>query len=130
MSNMHHIYIYISISILSLGSQVQVVCSMENCDVSPSTLTGCVGGPRATAMASLWPWPSTTGHRRFHDHHGPPIDFLDSPNLIHGFFSKPQVRLQTCTVPEADPSLDLIQQTCYPSVDMEKMAVKWPLDGF
>ncbi|CAL1156349.1 unnamed protein product [Cladocopium goreaui] len=36
--------------------QVQVVCSMENCDVSPSTLTGCV-------------------------------------------------RLQTCTVPEADPCL-------------------------
>ena len=23
--------------------EVQVVCSMENCDVSPSTLTGCAG---------------------------------------------------------------------------------------
>ena len=35
-------------SYASYISQVQVVCSMENCDVSPSTLTGCAGGPRAT----------------------------------------------------------------------------------
>ena len=31
---------------LSFGAlEVQVVCSMENCDVSPSTLTGCARGP-------------------------------------------------------------------------------------
>jgi len=25
-----------------MALEVKVVCSMENCDVSPSTLTGCV----------------------------------------------------------------------------------------
>jgi hypothetical protein len=32
------------------------------------------------------PWGTGAPSRKSHGHHGPPIDFLDSPNLIHGFF--------------------------------------------
>ena len=129
-------------SSIHIGSQVKVVCSMENCDVSPSTLTGCARGPSRSqprfGHGSASPWSSTaTGEchvfffsenrcRKFQGHHGhgPPMDFLgthpDSSNFTMSFFwfswprsvqshlHKSQVRLQTCTVPEADPSLDFI----------------------
>ena len=36
------------------SSEVQVVCSMENCDVSPSTLTGCAGALEVSSVEATW----------------------------------------------------------------------------
>ena len=53
--HMHHISIHIY-PYLSFGAlEVQVVCSMENCDVSPSTLTGCARCPVHHAAPKI-PW--------------------------------------------------------------------------
>ena len=57
---------------------------MENCDVSPSTLTGCVDA--SDVEKNL--------HNRFREHN------KDNDKGRDGH----QVRLQSCTVPEADPS--------------------------